>query len=255
MTRPQHAARRGHRALGAGLAAVLLAAVVAGAALWTAGAFGSSTGRPAAAGHRGHPTTTAPVPSTTSTTLPPPTAPPTTDPGLLPQTDALPSASDPQFQAEMAALWQGVVAGSATPALPAFFPETAYAQLKALADPDADWSGRLVADYGLDLAAAHALLGPDAGSAQLQTVDVPAAAAHWVPAGVCANRLGYYEVPNSRVVYEVDGQVHSFGIASMISWRGEWYVVHLGAVLRSGNSGVVDDPEAGPGTPAYSTTC
>jgi hypothetical protein len=41
----------------------------------------------------------------------------------------------------------------------------------------------------------------------------------------------------------------------MISWRGEWYVVHLGAVLRSSNQGVVDDPEIGPGTSAPSTTC
>ena len=77
----------------------------------------------------------------------------------------------------------------------------------------------------------------------------------WVPPGSCDNTVGYYEVPNSRIVYEENGQTESFGIASMISWRGVWYVVHLGAVVRSSESGVVDDPEAGPGSPAYSGTC
>ena len=40
----------------------------------------------------------------------------------------------------------------------------------------------------------------------------------------------------------------SFGIASLISWRGVWYVVHLGAISRTSVTGVVDDPTIGPGT-------
>jgi hypothetical protein len=83
-------------------------------------------------------------------------------------------------------------------------------------------------------------------------VIVPSAYAHWVDPGACFNRVGYYEVPNSRVVYRQNGATRSFGIASMISWRGVWYVVHLGSV---NSSGVVDDPSAGPGTPAPSSTC
>jgi hypothetical protein len=76
-----------------------------------------------------------------------------------------------------------------------------------------------------------------------------------VPPGVCYNDVGYYEVPNARVVYLEGGQVRSFGIASMISWRGRWYVVHLGAVLRNADVGVVDEPASGRGTSAYSSTC
>jgi hypothetical protein len=87
------------------------------------------------------------------------------------------------------------------------------------------------------------------------TVDVPASYAHWVSPGACYNRVGYYEVPNARVVYRQNGQVHSFGIASMISWRGVWYVVHLGAVLRSAAQGVVDDPSGGAGVSVPSSTC
>jgi hypothetical protein len=168
----------------------------------------------------------------------------------------LPASTDPQFAAEMQALWQGVVQGSVTPALPAFFPKTAYVQLKTgIGDPAGDWQNRLVADYGLDIGAAHALLGPDPTQATFVSVSVPEQYAHWIPAGVCANGIGYYEVANSRVVYQVGGVTKSFGIASLISWRGEWYVVHFGAILRSGGGGEVDDPEAGAGYSAASSTC
>jgi hypothetical protein len=155
----------------------------------------------------------------------------------------------------MASLWAGVVSDSVTRALPAFFPEGAYVQLKAITDAGADWTNRLVHDYGLDIAAAHALLGPGARSARLIGVDVASNYGHWIPPGVCYNSIGYYEMPNARIVYRVDGQIRSFGIASMISWRGVWYVIHLGAILRSSDSGRVDDPASGQGTSAYSGTC
>ncbi len=152
----------------------------------------------------------------------------------------------------MAALWRGVTTGSLKAALPAYFPVRAYLQLKAIADARGDWQNRLVAGFKLDIGAAHSLLGAGARSARLERVNVPGAYAHWVPPGVCYNRVGYWEVPNSRVVYSENGQTRSFGIASMISWRGLWYVVHFGAVL---SSGVVDAPSAGPGVSAPSSTC
>jgi hypothetical protein len=155
----------------------------------------------------------------------------------------------------MAALWDGIVSDDVQTALPAFFPQGAYVQLKAIYGASEDYADRLVGDYGLDITAAHQVLGADPGAAQFVGVDADAAYAHWVPPGVCDNRDGYYEMPNARVVYTVGGQTSSFGIASLISWRGEWYVVHLGAILRSGSGGEVDDPQAGPGAPAYSGTC
>ncbi len=197
-------------------------------------------------------TTTAPPTTTTSST----TTTTTIDPGALPQTMQLPASTDPQFAAEIQALWQGVVQDSVTPALPAFFPKSAYVQLKTgIGDPAGDWQNRLVADYGLDVEAAHALLGPDPTQATFVSVSVPEQYAHWIPPSVCANGIGYYEVANSRVVYQLGGVTKSFGIASLISWRGEWYVVHLGAILRSGGAGEVDDPETGTGYSAPSSTC
>jgi hypothetical protein len=177
-------------------------------------------------------------------------------PGALPQTHALPSASGPRFGQLMAALWRGIAWDSVSHALPAFFPRAAYVRLKAIGSAGADWRDRLVHEYRLDIAAAHALLGSGAGSAQLLGVTVPSSHAHWVPPGACYNAIGYYEVPNARVVYREGGAERSFGIASLISWRGVWYVVHLGSVLRpSEDAGTVDEPTSGGGSSASSGTC
>lgn len=174
--------------------------------------------------------------------------------GALPQTDRMPSAKTPCFRAVVRALWRAVREDSPRAALYAFFPVRAYEQVKSIGDPYDDYKGRLIPDYALDLHAAHELLGADAAEARLVRAIVPEDV-HWVPPGACDNRLGYYEVANSRLVYRIGEQVRSFGIASLISWRGTWYVVHLGAVTRSGYAGVVDDPSEGPGTPAPSLTC
>lgn len=245
------------------LAAATLAAVLGALALaLTAGSPAStvssgspkssssaaSAGRPSAA-HPPNPT--AHAGSTRSATA----AARAPSPGSLPQTHAYPSAASPQFRSLMAQLWSGIVRDSLARARPAFFPEGAYLQLKAIADASADWSGRLLHDYSLDIGAAHAALGTGAAAARLIAVEANTSYGHWIPPGVCANGIGYYEMPNARVVYREGGQVRSFGIASMISWRGVWYVVHLGAVLRSGDVGTVDDPASGPGVQAYSATC
>jgi hypothetical protein len=153
------------------------------------------------------------------------------------------------------ALWLGIRGDSPRTALYAFFPLRAYEQVKAIGDPADDYAGRLLVDYRLDLQAAHELLGAKPAAARLIRAIVPQAFIHWVAPGACDNRLGYYEVPNSRLVYRVAGQVRSLGIASLISWRGNWYVVHLGAVTRPGADGLVDDPSVGPGTPSPALTC
>jgi hypothetical protein len=175
--------------------------------------------------------------------------------GSLPQTRALPAGAGRDLNALVAALWAGAVHGSPSAAMSAFFPRSAYLQVKAIPAAGADYVDRLVHEYGLDIGAVHALLGHDAPGARLVAVHVPEGFAHWVEPGTCYNRVGYYEVPNARVVYREGGNLHSFGIASMISWRGRWYVVHLGAVLRSEDAGVVDEPASGGGTSTDSGTC
>jgi hypothetical protein len=176
-------------------------------------------------------------------------------PGRLHQTRARPSARSRAFRAEMTDLWAAIVAGRPGLARPGFFPVTAYQQVKAIFDPAADWRTRLFGDFRLDVAAAHRYLGRGARRARLVRVIVPAAQAAWIVPGVCENAVGYWHVGGARLVYRQHGQERSLGIASLISWRGRWYVVHFGAVLRAGPGGVVDSPAAGPGVPGPAGGC
>jgi hypothetical protein len=181
-----------------------------------------------------------PSPSPSVIAIPPP-------PVGLPQTGAFPSASTQVFDDEMTDLWTAIVTGNSSVAIQSFFPLTAYQQVKAISDPTADWNSRLVGDYVLDIQAAHSFLGANAANAQLVQEIVPSQYAAWINPGVCYNKVGYWHVPGSRLVYRLDGQLRSIGIASLISWRGQWYVVHLGAVVRNTTAGVVDDPSLGTG--------
>jgi hypothetical protein len=173
----------------------------------------------------------------------------------LHQTRNRPAANSPVFHAEMADLWAAVVTGRPKLGLSAFFPLVAYEQVKAVADPAADWQNRLVAEFNLDVAAAHELMGQRARHAALLRVIVPEAQASWIDPGVCYNGVGYWHVAGARLVYRVGGHERSIGIASLISWRGRWYVVHFGAVLRTTSGGVVDQPALGPGTPGPPGGC
>jgi hypothetical protein len=233
-----------------GVAGLMLAAVVALAILWLTapspaagpGAARQSARAAARSGSARKPASSRARPAATA-------------PGSLPQTHAYPSGTSTQFKSLMAALWSGVMENSLSAAMPAFFPKGAYLQLKSISNASSDWTNRLVHDYGLDVTAAHGLLGRHAARARLIAVEVISSYGHWIDPGVCDNSLGYYEMPNARVVYSEDGQTRSFGIASMISWRGVWYVVHFGAILRASDTGMVDDAAVGRGVSAYSGTC
>jgi hypothetical protein len=152
----------------------------------------------------------------------------------------------------MADLWLAVTTGNPRFAQPGFFPLAAYQQVKAIPYPVPDWQDRLWFDFVLDVRAAHRLVG---SGARLDRVVVPGKYAAWVYPGACHNKIGYWHVPGARVVYRAHGQERSFGIASLISWRGVWYVAHLGAVQRTVVTGIVDQPAAGPGVPGPPGGC
>ena len=239
----------------------LAAAVIAAALLTGCGAGSSSSAIQVNATKTG-PSSSPPAARVTSPprrATPPsrPTGPPTALPvapgaGALPQTRALPSTDSAAFRDAMQDLWLAVTTGNARLALPAFFPRAAYQKLKAIYDPTADWDDRLWYDFTLDVGAAHRVVDPDA---RLVRVIVAGYDAAWVYPGICDNSIGYWHVSGARVVYREHGQERSFGIASLISWRGVWYVVHFGAVLRSVVTGIVDQPAAGPGVPGPAGGC
>jgi hypothetical protein len=152
------------------------------------------------------------------------------DPATLPQTRDKPRASGAPFEARVAALWQAIVDDDPDRAMPFFFPLGAYQQVKAIAEPERDWKRRLVAAYARDIHALHASLGSSAQRAAFARIEVPEARARWVEPGEEYNKIGYYRVFGTKLVYTVDQKERTIDVTSLISWRGEWYVVHLSGI-------------------------
>jgi hypothetical protein len=148
-------------------------------------------------------------------------------PGSLPQTRDKPAASGPALDARTQALWDGIVHDDPDRAMPFFFPVAAYEQVKAIPSPASDWRRRLVAAYKRDIHGLNKRLGDKAESAKVVRLDIPEDRARWVDPNEESNKLGYWRVYGTHIVYEVDGKERSLDISSLISWRGEWYVVHL----------------------------
>ncbi len=215
---------RRHRTARRATAAVALAVLALGAT-----ACGRGEDATGAAGDGGSPAEgAAPVESTT--TVPATTT--TVDPGTLPQTEAKPAVDSADFDARVQALWKGIVDDDPAEAMPFFFPLTAYRQVKPIKDPDGDWKNRLVGTYEQEIHALHKQLGKDPSAAVFEGIDVPMGNAQWMKPGTENNKLPYWRVLSSKVRYSVGGQKKSFVVSSMISWRGEWYVVHLTAPPR-----------------------
>jgi len=242
-----------------GLRTPIAAAVIAAALLAGCGAASSTTPTQVSTTKTGLAPSSSPPGSDVSSApaSPRPSGPPTALPvapgaGAQPQTRAFPSTNSAAFHDAMQDVWLAVTTGNPRLALPAFFPRAAYQQLKAIYNAGGDWDNRLWYDFALDLGAAHRTVDPDA---RLVRVIVAGYDADWVDPGVCDNSIGYWHVSGARVVYRQHGEERSFGIASLISWRGVWYVVHFGAVLRSVVTGMVDDPEAGPGVAGPAGGC
>jgi hypothetical protein len=220
-----------------------LAAAVTTAALLAGGCGGggaTGTARDAAAGAAGKAKAAA-TPSAATKTSPAPTTTPTIDPGTLPQTSTLPGDQDARFRAGAQDLWQAIVQDKPQLAHPFFFPLSAYQQVKAIWNPAEDYQDRLIAWYDLDIQAAHDHLGAAAANARFTGMSVPEGNAAWIEPGVEYNKGSYYRVYGTRLNYEVGGHEASIGVFSLISWRGEWYVVHLGPSTRSAMQGFVYD--------------
>jgi hypothetical protein len=167
--------------------------------------------------------------TSTSTTTTAPVTTTTLDPATLPQTNDLPAPSSPELDARATALWQAIVADDPAAAMPFFFPLGAYQQVKDVRDPASDWQQRLVGAYERDVHDAHASLGAAAATATFDGITVPEGA-QWVDPGGEYNKIGYWRVYGTRLGYTADSRPRSFTIASMISWRGQWYVVHFARI-------------------------
>jgi len=149
------------------------------------------------------------------------------DPSLLPQTHDRPQAAGAAFDGRVAALWDAIAKDDPTLAMPFFFPVGAYRQVKAVGNPEGDWQNRLVANYARDIHKLHQRLGAHPDQARMLGLDVPNERARWVEPGEEYNKLGYFRVYGTKLRYAIDDRPGSIDVSSLISWRGEWYVVHL----------------------------
>lgn len=172
------------------------------------------------------PTTTS---ESTTTTTAAPTTTTTVDPGTLPQTDEKPSGTGAEFENRMKVLANAIITNTPDTAVSAFFPVSAYKQTKKNTDPAADWKNRLIANFKVDVADANKKLGANAKNAVFTGATVPATAV-WVKPGEEYNVGPYWRVFKAQMNFTVDGKNVQIPIESMISWRGQWYVVHLGTI-------------------------
>jgi hypothetical protein len=171
------------------------------------------------------PSSNAPTPTPDASSEPPLVTP---DGTPLPQTDDRPSVTSERFQRRMALLGAAISTGDPEPAKASFFPLVAYSQVKDIKSPERDYRYRLIAHFERDVRQYHRELGPDAEKAQFLGVTVPEAKAAWMAPGKEGNKLGYFRVLRSQLHFRLpSGKERALELTSLISWRGEWYVVHL----------------------------
>ncbi|MEI9949395.1 MAG: hypothetical protein WDO74_10530 [Pseudomonadota bacterium] len=146
----------------------------------------------------------------------------------LVQTDQRPTVASPSFQKRVASVARAILSGDVEPALSAFFPLVAYQQVKDVAKPERDYRLRLLANFKRDLLEYHHALGTAAAESKFEGITVSEKDAKWMPPGSEGNKLGYFRVLRSRLRFTLPtGRSREFELTSLISWRGEWYVVHL----------------------------
>lgn len=146
----------------------------------------------------------------------------------LGQTEDKPSIDSAAFKARIALLWRAIVADDPSIAEPAFFPVVAYEQVKDIKNPAGDWKRRLFKNFGRDVRGYHKKLGAEAAGLRLVGIEVDDPRVKWMGRGKEGNKLGYFRVMRSKLRYaDPSGKEHTFEVTSLISWRGEWFVVHL----------------------------
>ena len=145
---------------------------------------------------------------------------------LLPQTEDEPRLESPLFQHRARSLFEAIAKDDPEIARDFFFPRAAYEKVKAIKNPGRDWDARLWKLFVRDVHDYHEKLGPE--PVTFLRIEVPIEKSEWMKPHREGNAIGYHRVKRAQVVYaDADEKEHRLEITSMISWRGEWYVVHL----------------------------
>ena len=155
--------------------------------------------------------------------------PPLVDPSGKPlaQTKDEPNIDNPLFRQRLEQLWDAIVHNDVERARSFFFPVEAYKQVKGIKKPERDWKYRLFKAYKRDVRKYHRLLGKSRAKAKLLRIELRNKP-KWMKPGSEGNLIGYWRVTRSYLHFvDGDGKKRRFDLTSMISWRGQWYVVHV----------------------------
>lgn len=146
----------------------------------------------------------------------------------LPQTEDKPSLESPAYKKRMQLVWDAIVANDATIAEPSFFPKPAYELVKDIEKPGADWKARLMKAFARNVGEYHKKLGDEPKALTFLGVDIDEKRVKWIEPRKEGNKIGYWRVTRNKLRYrDPSGSERSLELTSMISWRGEWFVVHL----------------------------
>lgn len=146
----------------------------------------------------------------------------------LPQTGDRPSVDSPAFQRRLELLWKAIVTDDPSVATDAFFPRVAYAQVKDIKNPEADWKSRLLRAFERDIHQYHRELGDAPEAAKQVRLEVDERRVKLMERGKEGNKLPYHRVTRSQIHFvDRTGKERKLELTSLIAWRGEWFVVHL----------------------------
>jgi hypothetical protein len=174
------------------------------------------------------------APSPASSLAPPPEPDPLESPKLvdesgnpLPQTEDKPSFESAAFQKRMRLLFEAIQKDDPEIAAPSFFPKIAYVQVKDIPHADGDWKSRLMRAFARDIHEYHkAMKKPE--DAQFIGYKADPKYAKWMAPRAEGNKVGYYRITHTKLQYKnADGKDREMDVTSLISWRGEFFVVHL----------------------------
>lgn len=146
----------------------------------------------------------------------------------LPQTEGEPKFDSPLFQQHLRLLTRAIILDDPELARSVFFPVEAYQQVKDIPKPERDWEYRLWKNFKRDVHDYHKRLGENPRYARLLRLDTSGRKQQWMQPGSEGNKIGYFRMTHPRLVFQkADGSELRVDLTSLISWRGEWYVVHL----------------------------
>lgn len=151
------------------------------------------------------------------------------DGNALPQTDESdkPSFQSPAWQKRARLLFEAIQKDDPEIATRVFFPKEAYMQVKDIPKPEADWKSRLMKAFKRDIHKYHkGMKKPEL--AEYVGFKADEKRAKWMPPRGEGNKVGYYRILHTKLQYKnADGKNRELDITSLISWRGEWFVVHV----------------------------